>query len=103
MILHGEVIAETGWKSVTGELAFPAVLGLSHDAYRQLLTRARRDLSSFMDRKCGLVNPANPCRCARKTAGFVRAGYVDPARRQFTLAFRRRVAEVARAGELLAT
>ncbi len=85
--------------AVEGEVA-AEVLDLSHEAYRQLLTRARRDLASFMDRKCGLVNADNPCRCARKTAGFVKAGYVDPARRQFTLDHRRRVAEVVGHGEL---
>jgi hypothetical protein len=31
-----------------------------------------------MNGKCGLVNPANPCRCAKKTRGFIDAGYVDP-------------------------
>jgi hypothetical protein len=31
-----------------------------------------------MNDKCGLVNAANPCRCARKTRGFILAGYVDP-------------------------
>ncbi|MEM9649412.1 MAG: RNA polymerase subunit sigma-70, partial [Bacteroidota bacterium] len=28
--------------------------------------------------KCGLINKANPCRCHRKTAGFIKLGYVDP-------------------------
>ena len=31
-----------------------------------------------MNDKCGLVNPANPCRCAKKTRGFIQAGHVDP-------------------------
>ena len=38
----------------------------------------RRDLHNFMHDKCGLVNRANPCRCAKKTRGFMQAGYVDP-------------------------
>ena len=33
---------------------------------------------NFMSDKCGLVDPANPCRCAKKTRGFIQAGYVDP-------------------------
>lgn len=37
-----------------------------------------------MNDKCGLVNAANPCRCAKKTRGFMKAGYVDPNRLQFT-------------------
>lgn len=57
--------------------------GLSRANFRQLLSRAREQLSSFMHEHCGLVDPANPCRCARKTAAFVRDGIVDPARLQF--------------------
>ena len=45
------------------------LLELSRDNFRQKLARARRDLHSFMHDKCGLVNPANPCRCAKKTRG----------------------------------
>jgi RNA polymerase sigma factor (sigma-70 family) len=60
------------------------VLEVSPDNFRQLLSRARRDLYQFMGDKCGLVNAANPCRCAKKTRGFMKAGYVDPNRLQFT-------------------
>ena len=31
-----------------------------------------------MNDRCGLVNRSNPCRCAKKTRGFMQAGYVDP-------------------------
>jgi RNA polymerase sigma factor (sigma-70 family) len=54
------------------------VLELSSENFRQRLARARRDLRNFMNDKCGLVNPANPCRCAKKTRGFIQAGHVDP-------------------------
>jgi RNA polymerase sigma factor (sigma-70 family) len=54
------------------------LLEISRDNFRQRLARARRDLHNFMDGKCGLVNPTNPCRCAKKTRGFIDAGYVDP-------------------------
>jgi hypothetical protein len=37
-----------------------------------------------MHDKCGLVNAANPCRCAKKTRSYMEAGYVDPARMEFT-------------------
>ena len=36
-----------------------------------------------MNDQCGLVNQANPCRCARKTRGFIERGYVDPKNLQF--------------------
>lgn len=60
-----------------------ALLEISRENFRQRLARARRDLHNFMNDKCGLVNPANPCRCARKTRGFIQAGYVDPGRLLF--------------------
>ena len=54
------------------------VLEISPENFRQRLARARRDLRNFMNDKCGLVNAANPCRCAKKTRGFIQAGHVDP-------------------------
>src|SRR3989344_8338377 len=54
------------------------LLELSRDNFRQRLARARRDLQNFMQDKCGLVNTANPCRCAKKTQGFITAGHIDP-------------------------
>ena len=44
-----------------------------------------------MNDKCGLVNRANPCRCGRKTRGFIQAGHVDP---QNLLFVRERIGEV---------
>src|SRR5689334_5280057 len=46
------------------------LLETTRDNFRQKLARARRDLHSFMHDKCGLVNKANPCRCAKKTQVF---------------------------------
>src|SRR2546426_5927267 len=54
------------------------LLEISPENFRQRLARARRDLHSFMNDRCGLVNRSNPCRCAKKTRGFMQAGYVDP-------------------------
>jgi hypothetical protein len=60
------------------------VLEVTCENFRQRLTRARRDLRNFMDDKCGLVNRSNPCRCAKKTRGFIEAGDVDPNNLLFT-------------------
>src|SRR6266478_1327721 len=54
------------------------VLEMTPDNFRQCLARARRDLYSFMNNQCGLVNKDNPCRCAKKTRGFIERGHVDP-------------------------
>ena len=74
------------------------LLGLKPDAFRQRLSRARADLARFMDGQCGLVNPANPCRCPKKTRAFLRVGVVDPENLRFYGEHVRRVREEAPAG-----
>lgn len=54
------------------------VMEISKENFRVKLHRAKTQLYSFMNNKCGLVNKNNPCRCAKKTVGFIKAGYVDP-------------------------
>ncbi len=71
------------------------LMEISPENFRQRLARARRDLHSFMNDKCGLVNRANPCRCAKKTRGFIAAGYVDPTHLLFARERLQRVREVA--------
>jgi RNA polymerase sigma factor (sigma-70 family) len=71
------------------------LLDISPENFRQRLARARRDLHSFMNDKCGLVNSTNPCRCAKKTRGFVHAGYVDPTNLLFARDRVQQVREVA--------
>jgi hypothetical protein len=68
---------------------------ISPENFRQLLSRARRDLYQFMNEKCGLINTANPCRCAKKTRSFMQAGYVDPDRLEFTRGRLASVSDVA--------
>ena len=51
---------------------------ITRENFRQKLSRARRDLHAFLNDQCGLVNAANPCRCAKKTDAFIQAGFVNP-------------------------
>lgn len=60
------------------------LLGISHDAFRQRLSRARRDLYRFMDDECGLVNEKNPCRCSRKMMAFRDRGWIEAAAPRFS-------------------
>ena len=71
------------------------LLEISRDNFRQKLSRARRDLHNFMHQQCGLVNSANPCRCAKKTQMFIKAGYIDPANLVFAREHVTRVRDVA--------
>jgi RNA polymerase sigma factor (sigma-70 family) len=54
------------------------VLGITPENFRKQLQRAREDLFQFMENKCGLMNPDNPCKCHKKTKGFIKAGLIDP-------------------------
>jgi len=83
----GEIFGVTD--TVAAEL-----LEISCENFRQRLARARRDLHNFMNDKCGLVNRANPCRCAKKTRGFIQAGHVDPEHLLFAHDHVRQVREV---------
>ncbi len=73
-----------------------ALLGISAGNFRVRLHRARRDLYSWMNRRCGLVNAANPCRCRNKTQGFVKRGIVDPARLVFNASYVVRIEAMTR-------
>src|SRR5207245_7477730 len=70
------------------------LLEISRENFRQRLARARRDLHHFIHDKCGLVNRTNPCRCAKKTRGFMQAGYIDPKNLLFARERIRRVRDV---------
>lgn len=63
--------------------------------FRQLLSRARRDLYEYLRDNCSLVNPENDCKCLRKTRAFIQSGFVNPDKLEFTQAHVRKVREVA--------
>jgi RNA polymerase sigma factor (sigma-70 family) len=71
------------------------VLEMTADNFRQCLARARRDLHNFMNHQCGLVNTDNPCRCPKKTRGFIAEGHVDPENLLFVPQHVQRVRDVA--------
>ena len=60
------------------------ILEITPTAFRKRLERSRRDLTNFMNEKCGLVNTNNPCRCQKKTRAFIKAGWVDTDSLKFT-------------------
>jgi RNA polymerase sigma factor (sigma-70 family) len=74
--LLGEVFGLTSRESAE-------ILGITPAAVRKRLSRARQRLHGFMRRRCGIVNPESPCRCARRVDHAVRIGRVDPERLLF--------------------
>lgn len=59
------------------------ILDVTPAAYRKRLSRARERIRAFMEGNCGLVNPANACRCARRIGRAANAGRTDPERPLF--------------------
>jgi RNA polymerase sigma factor (sigma-70 family) len=55
-----------------------AILDITPDAFRQRLARARKALRGYMQGICGLVNPANPCRCSRQVYAAIKVGEMKP-------------------------
>lgn len=71
------------------------ILGISAGNFRIRLMRARQDLYSWMNERCGLVNKSNPCRCAKKTRAYIEAGYVDPNNLKFNVRHKKKSYELA--------
>lgn len=59
------------------------ILDLTPENFRKKLSRARTKVRNFLQSKCGLVNPANACRCKRKIDFLVGEKMIDPGRLQF--------------------
>jgi RNA polymerase sigma factor (sigma-70 family) len=58
-----------------------AILGISAEAFRQRLSRARKDLERFFEGRCGLIEQAKPsCTCDRQAGHGLATGLIDPAR-----------------------
>ncbi len=74
------------------------VCDITPAAYRKRLSRARQRLRGFVEGNCGLVNPANSCRCRRRIHAAVRSGRVRPDALRFAdpddLTLRRATAEM---------
>ena len=61
------------------------IMDISRDNFRQKLSRARKQLFSFMHNKCGLMNRDNPCSCEKKTKVLIDSGYVNPKKMLFNI------------------
>lgn len=63
------------------------ILGISTDNFRQRLSRARKQLTNFMNNKCGLIDKKNPCSCEKKTKFLIECGYVNPQKLLFNRSY----------------
>ncbi len=79
------------------------LFNMSKANYRVKLHRARKELINFMQQKCGLMNPENPCRCGKKAKTMHKNGYLTEDQLFFNVGYKRRVADyVAENSEIVA-
>ena len=71
------------------------IFDIKPDNFRKKLSRARQDLHQWMHRRCGLVNRANPCRCPKKTKGFIANGWVDADSSKWHSHYKHRIEELS--------
>ncbi|MEK7392384.1 MAG: RNA polymerase sigma factor [Fibrobacterota bacterium] len=66
-------------------ITFHHFLNAKQNAYEKNITGfpVFYDLHEWMHRRCGLVNLDNPCRCPKKTKGFIAKGWVNPQNRKW--------------------
>ena len=59
------------------------VMDIAPAAFRKRLSRARADITAFMQSYCGLVNPDNACRCHKRVDAAISLGRVDATQLRF--------------------
>ncbi len=70
---------------------------LTPENYRVKLHRARTDLRNFITSKCGIINPANACRCPKKTRTLIKNGIVNKDSLSFHRDYAKKVKELVAA------
>jgi RNA polymerase sigma factor (sigma-70 family) len=59
------------------------ILGITKEAYRKRLSRARDKINRFMQKNCSLVKPENHCHCSTMLGPDIRDQWIDPNNLQF--------------------
>jgi RNA polymerase sigma factor (sigma-70 family) len=54
------------------------ILNITQGTFRQRLSRGRKQIQNFMTKKCSLVNPENPCACAKLIPHEFKIKMLDP-------------------------
>lgn len=59
------------------------ILDIRQETFRQRLSRGRKQIQHFMTRKCSLINPNNPCACAKLIPYEIKIKMLDPENLRF--------------------
>lgn len=59
------------------------ILEISPENFRKKLSRSRQKIRNFLNKKCGLVNRSNPCRCKKKIDFLIDENIIEPQQLRF--------------------
>jgi len=54
------------------------ILQITPESFRQKLARSRKKVRNFLNNKCGLANPNNPCHCHKKIDFLINQKVINP-------------------------
>lgn len=72
------------------------ILDITEVNFRAILSRARKKLDNFMNERCGLIKPGNPCKCAGHVKKLVASGWLDPDNPQLSRVSMEKISSIAR-------
>lgn len=76
------------------------IMEVRPENFRKLLSRARAKIKNFLNQKCGLANPSNPCRCKRKINFLAENEIIDPGNLRFAPHTNRSIELINQIGKL---
>lgn len=76
------------------------ILEITPVAFRKKLSRSREKIRNFLNDKCGLVNPDNPCRCNKKIDFLIAQQIIHPHSLRFAEFTQRSIDLVRQIGDL---
>lgn len=60
------------------------VFDISPENFRKRLSRSKKNLHSFLNKNCGIINTKNECRCHKKVDSSIKNGFIEPNKLLFT-------------------
>ncbi|GMN08746.1 hypothetical protein MTsPCn9_07980 [Croceitalea sp. MTPC9] len=76
------------------------IMEITAENFRKKLSRSRTKIRNFLNNKCGLANPKNPCRCNKKIDFLIDKKIVNPKDLRFAGFSQRSIDLVGKLGEL---
>ncbi|WP_109434761.1 MULTISPECIES: RNA polymerase sigma factor [Aquimarina] len=77
-----------------------AIVAITAENFRKKLSRSRAKIRNFMNNKCGLANPDNPCRCKKKIDFLIDKNMINPKDLRFAKSSNRSIDLVQKIGVL---